>query len=64
MQNKLLSTSDVARLLGVTSRTVLNWIDEGKIPAFRFGLSYKIAENDLKNFVENSKIRKEEKENE
>lgn len=28
-----LSTRDAARLLGVTSQTVRNWIAEGKLPA-------------------------------
>ena len=46
--SRLLSTGDVARLLSVTSDTVLKWIKSGRLPALRTaGGHYRVAERDL-----------------
>jgi excisionase family DNA binding protein len=49
---KMLSVKEVSEYLGVTKITLYSWIKEGKLKAFKFGRSFRIAETDLKEFVE------------
>ncbi len=35
MQQRLMTTNEIGRLVGVSERTVANWIDRGYLPAFR-----------------------------
>src|SRR5215468_4711683 len=43
-----LTTKDAAEKLGVSPRRILQFIDEGRLPAERFGRDYMIKESDLK----------------
>ena len=56
----ILTTSEVAERLKVSTKTVRNLIDAGKIVAFRFGKEYRVDENDLEFFIERSKVSKSE----
>lgn len=51
----LLTTKEVAKLLGVSMRQVQALITNGRLPAQKFGRDYFIKEKDLK-LVENRKV--------
>lgn len=48
------STTDVARMAATTSSTVARWIQDGRLPAFRFGRNFKIRREDAEAFVAQS----------
>lgn len=52
----MIKVADVAELLNVSNRTVTRWIEEGKLPAFKFGKDYRIKREDLDKFVTESKV--------
>jgi excisionase family DNA binding protein len=59
---KLYSVEDIAKRLNVSSRTIYNWINQGKLKVLRLGDStLRIAESELNNFVLQSMNMKEEK---
>ncbi|MEJ2378386.1 MAG: helix-turn-helix domain-containing protein, partial [Pseudolabrys sp.] len=43
--------AEVSELLGVCTRTVRRWIDDGMLIKHKFGTTVRIAESDLKVFV-------------
>jgi excisionase family DNA binding protein len=51
-----LSTQEAAHRLGITPRTLYRFIDEGQLPAYRFGrvIRLKLAEVDA--FIDRSRI--------
>lgn len=51
-----LSTAEAARHLGITPRTLYRFIDQGEIPAFRFGRVIRLKLQDVDEFIEASKI--------
>ena len=53
---KLLTVSDVAELLDVSSRTVRNWVQTGVLKAYRFGREYKITQTYLNEFIKQSEV--------
>jgi excisionase family DNA binding protein len=56
MEDRQLSLSDVAGLMGVSERTVRRWIKAGKLRAFKPGRDYRIPESAVRTFVEESEI--------
>lgn len=52
INNDLLSPSQVAVRLGVSTRTVQRYIQSGMLRAFRMNKYYKIRESDLQEFYE------------
>lgn len=50
--DKLLNTKEVADLLGVCHRTVLNYIHREALPAVRFKKEWRIRESTLKKWIE------------
>lgn len=57
--NNVLTVSEVADQLKVSDRTVRNWIEAGKLKGYRFGQAYRIIEEDLTRFIEESEIKVE-----
>lgn len=55
MEN-ILTVSEVAEQLKVSDRTVRNWIEQGAIKAYRFGLVYRIKKEDFEQFVKESQV--------
>jgi len=51
-----LSTAEAARYLGITSRTLYRFIDEGQIPGYRFGRVIRLKQDDVDRFIETSRI--------
>ena len=53
----LLTTSKVARMLGVHSNTVRRWVDEGLLPTYRIGVrrDRRIKKSDVEKFLEEHK---------
>jgi excisionase family DNA binding protein len=56
MQERTLSLSEVAGLMGVSERTIRRWIKAGKLRAYKPGRDYRIPESALRQFVEESEI--------
>ncbi|PJW20225.1 excisionase [Geobacillus thermodenitrificans] len=58
---KLFTAEQIAEQLNVSSRTVYNWINQGKLKAMRLGNStLRISERELNNFILQSMNMKEE----
>lgn len=51
-----LSTQDAARRLGVTPRTLYRFIDEGQLPAYRFGRVIRLQLTEVDEFIERCRI--------
>ncbi len=49
--NQWLGTAAAAEVLGLQSRTLYRFIDEGRLPAYRFGRVIRIRRDDLDEFV-------------
>lgn len=56
MEERHLSLSEVAGLMGVSERTVRRWIHSGKLRAYKPGRDYRIPESAVRGFVEESEI--------
>lgn len=51
-----LSTADAAKSLGITPRTLYRFINQGDLPAYRFGRVIRVKRVDIEAFVESSRI--------
>ena len=51
-----LNTAETARRLGVTPRTLYRFIDEGQLPAYRFGRVIRLKEDEVETFIESCRI--------
>jgi excisionase family DNA binding protein len=51
-----LSTAAAARRIGITPRTLYRFIDEGQVPAYRFGRVIRLKQNEVDEFIERSRI--------
>lgn len=51
-----LSTAEAASRLGITSRTLYRFIDEGQLPAYRFGRVIRLKANEVDDFIESCRI--------
>ncbi|HEX8582665.1 MAG TPA: helix-turn-helix domain-containing protein [Acidimicrobiales bacterium] len=51
-----LSTAEAAHRLGITSRTLYRFIDEGQLPAYRFGRVIRLKESEVDEFIESCRI--------
>ena len=58
--NEVLTIAEIAEQLRVSNRTVRNWIDSGKLKAFKFGLQYRVNKVDFEEFIKNSEVKNEE----
>lgn len=55
----MLSVSEVAEKLGYSTSQIRNLIREGKLKGYKFASSYRVEEEDLKEFINKSIIKKE-----
>jgi excisionase family DNA binding protein len=51
-----LSTADAAERLGITARTLYRFIDEGQLPAYRFGRVVRLQQHEVDAFIQRSRI--------
>jgi excisionase family DNA binding protein len=51
-----LNTAETARRLGVTPRTLYRFIDDGQLPAYRFGRVIRLKEAEVAEFIERCRI--------
>jgi excisionase family DNA binding protein len=51
-----LGTAAAARRLGVTTRTLYRFIDEGRIPAYKLGRVIRLKQAEVDAFIEASRI--------
>lgn len=51
-----LSTADAAQRLGITPRTLYRFIDEGQLPAYRFGRVIRLKADEVDTFIESCRI--------
>jgi excisionase family DNA binding protein len=51
-----LSSKETARRLGITPRTLYRFIEDGKIPAYRFGRVIRLKESEVAAFIESCRI--------
>ena len=51
-----LSTGEAARRLGITPRTLYRFIDDGKVPAYRFGRVIRLKQDEVDKFIEQCRI--------
>ncbi len=51
-----LSTKEAARRLGLTTRTVYRLIDEGQIPAYKFGRVIRLQATEVDRFIDGARI--------
>jgi excisionase family DNA binding protein len=51
-----LSTADAALRLGITPRTLYRFIDEGQLPAYRFGRVIRLQQREVDEFIQRSRI--------
>jgi len=52
-----LSTGEAAAHLGITVRTLYRMIDEGQLPAYKFGRVIRLQEAEVQEFIARSKIK-------
>jgi len=60
VDEQLYTPQEVADYLKVDVRTVYRWLREGKMNAIRFQREYRIAEGDLRDFLERRRTRSED----
>ncbi len=51
-----MGTPDAAEYLGVTLRTLYRFIDEGQLPAYKFGRVIRVKRADVYAFVEHNRV--------
>lgn len=51
-----LNTSETAKRLGVTPRTLYRFIDDGALPAYRFGRVIRLKESEVEEFIDKCRI--------
>jgi len=51
-----LSTADAAKALGITPRTLYRFIDQGELPAYRFGRVIRVKQADVDAFIDGARI--------
>lgn len=52
-----LSTQDAAERLGITPRTLYRFIDQGDLPAYRFGRVIRLRTQEVDDFIRASRIK-------
>lgn len=51
-----LNTTETARRLGITTRTLYRFIDDGQLPAYRIGRVIRLKETEVSDFIDNCRI--------
>jgi excisionase family DNA binding protein len=51
-----LNTQEAARCLGVTTRTLYRFVDEGLLPAYKMGRVFRLKKRDVEVFIETNRV--------
>ena len=51
-----MSSQEAARRLGITTRTLYRFVDEGALPAYKMGRVFRLQRADVDAFIEQSRI--------
>ncbi len=51
-----MSTRETSERLGITLRTLYRFIDEGQLPAYKFGRVIRLKETDVEQFIDHARI--------
>lgn len=51
-----LSTKDASARLGITLRTLYRLIDEGQVPAYKFGRVIRLKESEVDAFIDSARV--------
>ena len=51
-----LSSKEAAKQIGITSRTLYRFIDEGRLPAYRLGRVIRLKRSDVNAFIDASRV--------
>ena len=51
-----MGTAEAARRMGITARTLYKFIDEGQVPAYKFGRVIRLKQSDVDAFIEASRV--------
>lgn len=54
--NRWLSTAEAARHLGLTIRTLYRLIDEGQLPAYKFGRVLRLRAHEVEAFIASARV--------
>ena len=57
----MLTVFEVAEQLKVSAKTIRVWIESGKLEGYRFGKDYRIHKESLERFINESKVKPENK---
>lgn len=49
-------SKEACKRLGITLRTLYKLMDEGEIPAYKFGRVYRLKETEVEAFIQSSRI--------
>ncbi len=51
-----LSTKEASARLGITLRTLYRLIDEGQVPAYKFGRVIRLKESEVDTFIDSARV--------
>ena len=51
-----LNTEEAAKRLGITTRTLYRFMDQGRLPSYRFGRVFRLKLADVEQFVDDCRV--------
>ena len=51
-----LNTEEAAKRLGITTRTLYRFMDQGRLPSYRFGRVFRLKTVDIEKFIEECRV--------
>ena len=51
-----LNTDEAAKRLGITTRTLYRFMDQGRLPSYRFGRVFRLKMSDIEKFIEDCRV--------
>jgi len=51
-----LNTEEAAKRLGITTRTLYRFMDQGRLPSYRFGRVFRLKMSDIELFIEDCRV--------
>jgi len=51
-----LNTEEAAKRLGITTRTLYRFMDQGRLPSYRFGRVFRLKMTDIEVFIEDCRV--------